>query len=84
MMGSDYYQTEQEVAADHARGKPSIGIGRNCVIQHAIIDKNARIGDGVRLSPAGKADGDYPHGVVIRDGVLCVTKGAVIPSGFAL
>jgi len=84
MMGSDYYQTDQEVAADQARGKPAIGIGRNCVIQHAIIDKNARIGDGVKLSPAGKADGDYPHGVVIRDGVLCVTKGAVIPSGFVL
>ena len=39
---------------------------------------------GVVLSPAGKADGDYDHGVVIRDGILCVTKGAVIPSGFVL
>jgi glucose-1-phosphate adenylyltransferase len=84
MMGADHYQTEKEVAADRARNHPPIGVGRNCRIQHAIIDKNARIGDGVALSAEGKADGDYPHGVVIRDGILCVTKGAVIPSGFTL
>jgi glucose-1-phosphate adenylyltransferase len=84
MMGADYYQTEKEIAADKAAGLPSIGVGRNCHIRHAIIDKNARIGDGVSLSPEGKADGDYPHNVVIRDGILCVCKGAVIPSGFKL
>jgi glucose-1-phosphate adenylyltransferase len=84
MMGADFYQTETEVLEDRARGRPSIGVGRNCRIRHAIIDKNARIGDGVILSPEGKPDGDYAHEVVIRDGILCVTKGAVIPSGFTL
>ncbi len=84
MMGADYYQTEKEVLADREAGRPSIGVGRNCRIHHAIIDKNARIGDGVMLSPTGKPDGDYAHEVVIRDGILCVTKGAVIPSGFVL
>jgi glucose-1-phosphate adenylyltransferase len=84
MMGSDYYQTKLEVEADKTRGRPPIGVGRNCRIKRAIIDKNARIGDGVTLSPEGKADGDYEHGVVIRDGILCVCKGAVIPSGYTL
>ena len=84
MMGADYYQNEQEVRDAQAEGRPRIGVGRNCNIRHAIIDKNARIGDGVKLSPEGKADGDFAHGVVIRDGILCVTKGAVIPSGFSL
>ncbi|HEX2898724.1 MAG TPA: glucose-1-phosphate adenylyltransferase [Bacteroidia bacterium] len=84
MMGADYYQTKQEVEADRAQGRPPFGVGRNCRIKRAIIDKNARIGDGVSLSPEGKADGDYPHNVVIRDGILCVCKGAVIPSGFVL
>jgi glucose-1-phosphate adenylyltransferase len=84
MMGADYYQTDKEVAADRAQGRPPIGVGRNCRIKHAIIDKNARIGDGVVLSPEGKPDGDYAHEVVIRDGILCVCKGAVIPSGFSL
>ena len=84
MMGADYYQTEEEVTADRARGRPTLGVGRNCRIRHAIIDKNARIGDGVILSPEGKADGDFAHDIVIRDGILCVCKGAVIPSGFTL
>ncbi len=84
MMGADYYQTAAEVMADQAAGLPAIGVGRNCRITRAIIDKNARIGDGVSLSPEGKPDGDYAHGIVIRDGILCVTKSAAIPSGFAL
>jgi glucose-1-phosphate adenylyltransferase len=84
MMGADYYQTADEVQGDKAKGRPSIGVGRNCRIRHAIIDKNARIGDNVSLSPEGKTDGDYAHDVVIRDGILCVTKGAIIPSGFTL
>ncbi len=84
MMGADYYESEVELAAGRESGVPSFGVGRNCRIRHAIIDKNARIGDGVVLDPAVKPDGDYPHGIVIRDGVLCVCKGAVIPSGFTL
>jgi glucose-1-phosphate adenylyltransferase len=84
MMGADYYQVTKEVEADRARGVPPIGIGRNGRVRRAIIDKNARIGDDVALSPEGKADGDYPHGIVIRDGVLCVTKGCSIPSGYKL
>ena len=84
MMGADYYQTEKEVLADKAANRPAIGVGRNCRIKRTIIDKNARIGDGVTLSPEGKPDGDYAHEVVIRDGILCVCKGAIIPSGFVL
>lgn len=84
MMGADNYQTEDEVAADLAAKIPAVGVGKNCHITRTIIDKNARIGDSVVLSPVGKADGDYAHKVVIRDGILCVCKGAVIPSGFVL
>jgi glucose-1-phosphate adenylyltransferase len=84
MMGADHHENEAEIRADRAAGIPSFGVGRNCKIKHAIIDKNARIGDGVILSPEGKPDGDYPHNIVIRDGVLCVCKGAVIPAGFTL
>ncbi len=84
VMGADFYETEAELAANKARGIPHLGVGCNCVIHHAIIDKNARIGDNVRLSPAGKADGNYPHGIVIRDGVLVVPKGVTVPSGTVL
>lgn len=82
MMGADYYETPAQQAANAQKGLFSIGVGRHCVIEHTIIDKNARIGDDVTLSPKGKADGAYPHGIIIRDGVLVVPKGVVVPSGF--
>ena len=82
MMGADYYETPEQLAENKPRGRPPIGIGRNCRIRHAIIDKNARIGDNVTLDPAGKADGKYLEGaVIIRDGVLAVPKGATLPTG---
>src|SRR5271166_4047344 len=82
VMGADYYETPEQIASNLARGKPNLGIGRNCYIRRAIIDKNARIGDGVRLVAAPNPDGTYAGGaVVIRDGVLVVPKGATIPPG---
>jgi glucose-1-phosphate adenylyltransferase len=82
VMGADYYETPEHIANNLARGKPHLGIGRNCTLRRAIIDKNTRIGDGSKLSPAGKPDGAYVDGaVVIRDGILVVPKGAVIPPG---
>jgi glucose-1-phosphate adenylyltransferase len=74
IMGNDFYEDEQS-AAD----KPSLGIGKNCRIMNAIIDKNVRIGDNVVISPAGVTDITSPtHNV--RDEVIVIPKGAVIPS----
>jgi glucose-1-phosphate adenylyltransferase len=82
MMGADYYETPEQIASNRARGKPNLGVGKGCRIRRAIIDKNTRIGDGSQLSAAGKPDGTYAGGaVVIRDGVLVVPKGALIPPG---
>jgi glucose-1-phosphate adenylyltransferase len=82
VMGADYYETPEHIAGNLARGKPHLGIGKNCTIRRAIIDKNTRIGDGSKLSPVGKPDGAYVDGaVVIRDGILVVPKGALIPPG---
>ena len=82
MMGSDYYETDDQLAANVTRGRPHLGIGKHCFVKHAIIDKNARIGDGCSLDAIGKPDGSYVGGaVVIRDGVLVVTKGAILPAG---
>lgn len=84
MMGADYYESEAELCANGDGGRPHLGIGANSSIEHAIIDKNARIGAGVKLSALGKADGTYPHGIIIRDGVLVVPKGVVVPDGYTL
>jgi glucose-1-phosphate adenylyltransferase len=84
MMGADYYESEDELQANTATSRPHLGVGPGSFIEHSIIDKNARIGANVRLSALGKADGTYDHGIIIRDGVLVVPKGVVVPDGFVL
>jgi len=85
VMGADFYETEDHLTANVQRGRPHLGVGQNCRIRHSIIDKNARIGDGCELDPAGKPDGRYVEGaVIIRDGVLVVPKGATLPPGTKL
>lgn len=82
VMGSDYYESEEQRKANDAKGRPHLGVGRNCRIKGAIIDKNTRIGDGSVLVADGKPDGNYLNGlVVIRDGVLVVPKNVVLPAG---
>jgi glucose-1-phosphate adenylyltransferase len=81
MMGADFYETPEQFEVNTGRKRPHLGLGKNCHIRGAIIDKNARIGDDVRLSVEGKTDGTYPHGVIVRDGVLIVPKGGEVPSG---
>jgi glucose-1-phosphate adenylyltransferase len=82
VMGADYYETEEQMKANRDKGRPHLGIGKGCRIKRAIIDKNARIGDGCALDPAGKPDGSYANGaIVIRDGVLVVPKGSAVPAG---
>lgn len=78
IMGSDYYEQSPEP------GLPPLGIGRDCYIKNAIIDKNARIGDGVYLSPEGKKDGATTDLYTVQDGIIVVPKNVVIPSGTRL
>jgi len=81
MMGADFYQNLDELQADINRGYPRIGVGPNCFIRRAIIDKNARIGAGVQIlndARQTQTDGD---GFFIRDGIVIVPKTGVIPDG---
>lgn len=81
MMGADFFDDDVEKAANAASGRPNLGIGANCVIEGAIIDKNARIGDGtvIRHQP-GRPDMDTSS-YVVRDGIVIVLKNAVIEPG---
>jgi glucose-1-phosphate adenylyltransferase len=82
VMGSDYYETDTQLEANATAGRPHLGLGKGCRINGAIIDKNARIGPGCVLNAKGKVDGTYANGaVIIRDGVLVVPKGAILPPG---
>ncbi len=78
MMGADYYEERRP------RGRPGLGLGRNCRIEGAIIDKNARIGDNVVIANRKKLRRLDADGYCIRDGIVVVEKNAVIPSGTAI
>jgi glucose-1-phosphate adenylyltransferase len=80
-MGADYFETEENRRDNRVRNRPDVGIGKNCKIRNAIIDKNARIGDDVVLDPLGKPDLFQEGPVYVRDGVLIVQKEGVVPSG---
>ncbi len=73
VMGADFYETD---ARD--RKQPAVGIGRDCYI------KNARIGDGVYISPDGKKQNESTDLYTVQDGVIVIAKNAVIPSGIRL
>jgi glucose-1-phosphate adenylyltransferase len=83
LMGSDDYQSIEEMAAEMAVGLPRIGIGENTVIRRAIVDKNARIGAGVRLlNDAGVEEADAADkSYYIRDRIIIIPKNAVIKDG---
>jgi glucose-1-phosphate adenylyltransferase len=78
IMGADYFEHNRP----RDSGQPAIGIGRNCVIDRAIIDKNARIADGVVITPEGKPPDFDGDNYFIRDGIVVVPKNAVIPASF--
>jgi glucose-1-phosphate adenylyltransferase len=77
IMGADFYDVDNAANDDG----PELGIGRNCVIDHAIIDKNARIGDGCVITPEGKPENMDDDKFYIRDGIVIVPKNAVLPAG---
>ncbi|MBP7476108.1 MAG: glucose-1-phosphate adenylyltransferase [Pyrinomonadaceae bacterium] len=83
VMGSDFFETIGAIKGDLESGKPHVGIGANCVIKRAILDKNVRIGKNVKLINKDRvenfdaADGSY----YIRDGLIIVPKNGTIADG---
>ena len=81
ILGCDFYESQESVLKNESEGKPRIGIGAHCKIENAIIDKNARIGNNVTISPAGKPEHVDHELYFIRDGIVVIPKNAVIPHG---
>lgn len=82
MMGSDKYENLIEI--DRDKVEILIGIGERCFIKNAIIDKNCRIGDDVKIN-GGKHLADAETDMyLIKDGIVVVKKGAVIPKKFTI
>ncbi len=81
MLGADYYETIDEIERANARGVPPLGIGAESLVERAIVDKNARIGRGVRLVNEGRVGEKDGSGYYIRDGIVIVPKDGVIADG---
>ena len=81
LLGCDYYESRESIEANKQAKRPRIGVGINAKIENAIIDKNARIGDNVIISPAGKPENvDHPL-YFIRDGIVIIPKSGILPDG---
>jgi len=82
MMGSDYYESLEEIEKNNI--EILLGIGERCFIKNAIIDKNCRIGDDVRINGGKHLKDTETETYVVRDGIVVIKKGAVIPKGFVI
>lgn len=79
MMGADYYETEAEREENRRLGIPDIGVGEGAVVENAILDKNARIGRNVVIRNHQGMPNEETESYVVRDGIVVVAKGVVIP-----
>jgi glucose-1-phosphate adenylyltransferase len=81
VLGADFYESIQEIQRAEDRGLPPVGVGADSVIERAIVDKNARVGRGVRIvNESGVQDADG-EGYYIRDGIVFLPKDGVVPDG---
>jgi glucose-1-phosphate adenylyltransferase len=82
MMGCDYYETLEEI--ENYKIRILMGIGERCFIKNAIIDKNCRIGDDVRINGGKHLEDKETDMYVIKDGIVVLKKGAIIPVGYVI
>lgn len=84
IMGNDFYETIEEIAYNHIKGTPKVGIGDNCKLTNVIVDKDCRIGNNVSIR-GGSHLPDSDHSLyTVKDGIVVVKKGAIIQDGFEL
>ena len=84
IMGNDYFETIAEIEQSRSTGVPNVGIGNRCYIKNAIVDKNARIGDDVRINGGPHLSNSDHELYTVKDGIVVIKKGAIIPNGFVL
>lgn len=83
-MGSDYYQTLEVLKEAKENNTPVMGIGDNCYIKNAIIDKNCFVGNNVHIEGGPHLiNGDYET-YTVNEGIVVLKKNAVIPNDFVI
>ena len=84
IMGCDYYETIEQINKKNALGAPILGIGERCTIEDAIVDKNCSIGNDVHIKGGAHLEKiDHPL-YTIKDNIIVIKKGAIIPNGFTI
>ncbi len=84
IMGDDYFETLEEIEISRHNKIPIMGIGERCYIKNAIIDKNSRIGNDVKIIGSESlpdADDDL---FTVKNGIVVIKKGAILPDGFSI
>lgn len=84
LMGNDYYQNLEEIRQNVEKQVINIGIGTNCVLNNTIIDKNCRIGNGVVLNGGPHLPNQNAPLYAVKEGIIVVKKGAILPDGFVV
>ena len=79
MMGSDSYETLQDIKSENI--KVLSGIGERCFIKNVILDKNCRVGNDVRINGGKHLKDTETDSYMIKDGIVVIKKGAIIPDG---
>lgn len=79
IIGADRFETDQERAANRRRGIPDFNVGDGSVIEHAILDKDCRVGRNVRIVNDKKLTEAEGDNYIIRDGIVVIPRGAIVP-----
>ena len=83
-MGNDYFETIDQITNSLEKGTPHTGIGHRCYIKNAIVDKNCRIGDDVRINGGTHLENTDHSLYTVKDGIVVIKKGAIIPNGYVI
>ncbi len=84
LMGNDYYQNLEEISTNSQHNVINIGIGKRCHINNTIVDKNCRIGNDVKLNGGNHLEDVNTDLLTVKDGIIVVKKGAILPDGFSI
>lgn len=82
ILGNDYYETDSVINDTPDKSIPPLGIGKNCIIKNAIIDKNCRIGNNVKLiHNTTSKNAVHKKNYTIADGLIVIPKDTILPDG---
>lgn len=84
LMGNDFYQNLEEIRTNNLKKIINIGIGERCFINNTIVDKDCRIGNDVRLNGGKHLEDTNTELYTIKDGIIVIKKGAILPNGFTV